>query len=144
LDDAHEGLQAGWNEGRALPQRIVVPFAYQTQLAGINDQSIHEIVWYARDFEVPQEWREHHILLHFGAVDYRCTVWINGQEVGHNQGGHVPFWFDQAELLDGGQVVAQTEEDTASSSAPEVADSWCQSVVARCAASLRHSFAAFA
>jgi beta-galactosidase/beta-glucuronidase len=70
-----------------------------TQLSGINDQSIHEIVWYARDFEVPQEWREQDVLLHFGAVDYRCTVWLNGEEVGHNQGGHVPFSFDIAPYL---------------------------------------------
>jgi beta-galactosidase/beta-glucuronidase len=99
FDDADEGLSAGWCEGRTLPQRIVVPFAYQTELSGINDQSIHEIVWYARDFEVPAAWREQDVLLHFGAVDYRCTVWVNGQEVGHNQGGHVPFWFDIAPYL---------------------------------------------
>jgi hypothetical protein len=53
FDDADEGLGAGWKEGRTLPQRIVVPFAYQTELSGINDQSVHEIVWYARDFDVP-------------------------------------------------------------------------------------------
>jgi beta-galactosidase/beta-glucuronidase len=60
---------------------------------------IQEIGWYARDFEVPPSWREQDVLLHFGAVDYRCTVWLNGQEVGHNQGGHVPFSFDIAPYL---------------------------------------------
>lgn len=99
FDDADEGLTNNWSDGRTLPQRIVVPFAYQTQLSGINDQSIHEVVWYARDFEVPQEWREQDIVLHFGAVDYRSAVWVNGQEVGHNQGGHVPFSFDIAPYL---------------------------------------------
>jgi beta-galactosidase/beta-glucuronidase len=103
FDDADEGLSAAWNDGRALPQRITVPFAYQTELSGINDKSIHEIVWYARDFEVPAAWRDGDVLLHFGAVDYRTTVWINGQEVGHNQGGHVPFWFDIAPYLQEGR-----------------------------------------
>ena len=42
---------------------------------------------------VPPEWREEDVLLHFGAVDYRTIVWLNGREVGHNRGGHVPFSF---------------------------------------------------
>lgn len=102
FDDADEGLRAGWSKGRALPRRITVPFAYQTALSGVNDQSIHEIVWYARDIEVPAAWRAGDILLHFGAVDYRATVWMNGQEVGHNRGGHVPFSFNIAPYLQDG------------------------------------------
>lgn len=84
-------------------KRIVVPFPYQSELSGINDKSIHEVVWYARSFEVPDEWRGKELLLHFGAVDYRATVWVNGQEVGHNQGGHVPFSFEISPYLHEGQ-----------------------------------------
>ncbi|MFN2516303.1 MAG: glycoside hydrolase family 2 protein [Pyrinomonadaceae bacterium] len=96
FDDKNEGLRLGWHDGRELPQKIIVPFAYQTELSGINDKSIHECVWYARTFEVLDEWQDHDLLLNFGAVDYASTVWINGQEVGHNRGGHVPFQFDIA------------------------------------------------
>ncbi|HKP45244.1 MAG TPA: glycoside hydrolase family 2 TIM barrel-domain containing protein [Pyrinomonadaceae bacterium] len=96
VDDANEGMRDGWHDGRALPQTIVVPFAYQTERSGINDKSIHEVVWYARSFELPAEFYQRDLLLNFGAVDYACTVWVNGQEVGHNQGGHVPFQFDIA------------------------------------------------
>ncbi|HJT64835.1 MAG TPA: glycoside hydrolase family 2 TIM barrel-domain containing protein [Pyrinomonadaceae bacterium] len=95
FDDANQGLQLGWYDGRNLPGRITVPFAYQTPLSGINDKSIHEYMWYARSFEVPADWHGD-LLLNFGAVDYSSTLWINGQEVGHNQGGHVPFQFDIA------------------------------------------------
>jgi beta-galactosidase/beta-glucuronidase len=102
-DDTGDGLQGGWQDGRPLPGRITVPFAYQCELSGINDKGVHEVVWYARSFEAPAEWRERDILLHFGAVDYRTTVWVNGQEVGHNRGGHVPFWFDIAPYLKDGQ-----------------------------------------
>ncbi|HEY0730216.1 MAG TPA: hypothetical protein VGD38_19180, partial [Pyrinomonadaceae bacterium] len=102
FDDADEGLQLDWYDGRKLPDRIIVPFCYQAELSGINDKSIHECVWYARDFEVPAEWRGRDILLNFGAVDYSSTVWVNGQEVGHNQGGHVPFQFDIAPYLKSG------------------------------------------
>jgi hypothetical protein len=103
FDDANEGLNEGWQDGRELPQRIIVPFAYQTELSGINDKSIHEVVWYARSFELPDEFYKRDLLLNFGAVDYACTVWVNGQEVGHNRGGHVPFQFDIAPYLQPGE-----------------------------------------
>ena len=96
FDDDNRGIALGWNDGRTLPLRIVVPFAYQTKLSGINDKSIHEYVWYARTFSLPEDWCCGDLLLNFGAVDYAATVWVNGQEVGHNRGGHVPFQFDIA------------------------------------------------
>ena len=99
FDDADEGQNAGWHDGRELPLRIVVPFVYQTELSGINDKTVHEIVWYARSFEIPKDWQQSDVLLNFGAVDYASTVWVNGQQVGHNQGGHVPFQFDIAPYL---------------------------------------------
>ena len=96
FDDDNAGLEEGWHDGRTLPARIVVPFPYQSEMSGINDKSVHAVVWYARTFDVPEAWRGRDLLLHFGAVDYRSTVWVNGHEVGHNQGGHVPFSFDIA------------------------------------------------
>lgn len=94
FDDSDQGLHTGWTDGRKLGGSIVVPFPYQCEMSGINDRSIHEVVWYARNFVVPDEWQGQDVLLHFGAVDYRTLVWLNGQEVGHNRGGHVPFWFN--------------------------------------------------
>jgi beta-galactosidase/beta-glucuronidase len=96
FDDDIAGTDQGWHDGRELPARITVPFGYQTELSGINDKSIHECVWYARTFEIPEQWLGGDLLLNFGAVDYSSTTWINGNEVGHNQGGHVPFQFDIA------------------------------------------------
>ena len=49
---------------------------------------------HASRFEVPEGWEERDLLLHFGAVDYQTTLWVNGVEVGHNRGGHVPFSFE--------------------------------------------------
>ena len=66
FDDRDVGLAEEWFDGRALPERIVVPFPYQCARSGINDRSIHEVVWYARRFEVPDEWRGRDLLLHFG------------------------------------------------------------------------------
>ncbi|HYG35576.1 MAG TPA: glycoside hydrolase family 2 TIM barrel-domain containing protein, partial [Clostridia bacterium] len=102
FDDANQGLQQAWWNGRKLGNSIVVPYPYQTELSGINDKGIHEVVWYARDFTVPEDWQNQDLLLHFGAVDYRTIVWINGREVGHNLGGHVPFWFNIRPYLKAG------------------------------------------
>ena len=103
FDNANRGRELGWHFGLPLEKRIVVPFPYQSELSGVGDRSVHEIVWYARSFEVPEEWRGQNVLLNFGAVDYRTTVWVNGQEVGHNRGGHVPFAFDVAPYLREGE-----------------------------------------
>jgi beta-galactosidase/beta-glucuronidase len=103
FDDENRGRQLGWQYGLPLAQRIVVPFPYQSELSGVGDKTIHEVVWYSRSFEALADWRGKDLLLHFGAVDYRSTIWINGQEVGHNQGGHVPFEFDIAPYLNQGQ-----------------------------------------
>ena len=72
-------------------QTILVPFAYQSDLSGIGDRSLHDTVWYSRLFEAPTAER---LLLHFGAVDYEATVWLNDVEVVHHEGGHTPFSAD--------------------------------------------------
>ncbi len=99
FDDENRGREWGWHYALPSVTKIIVPFPYQCELSGINVKEVHEIVWYSRTFDVPPDWRGQDLLLHFGAVDYRCVIWVNGQEVGHNQGGHVPFWFDIAPYL---------------------------------------------
>ncbi len=56
FDDADQGRDQGWQDGRALGSRIVVPFPYQSELSGISDKGVHEVVWYARSVEVPHSW----------------------------------------------------------------------------------------
>jgi beta-galactosidase/beta-glucuronidase len=102
FDDTDQGIAMGWPLGLPLDRQIIAPFPYQSELSGINDKSVHEIIWYARDFEVPTNWKGMNVLLHFGAVDYECTVWVNGQEVGHNRGGHTPFQFNIGPYLNVG------------------------------------------
>ena len=59
-------------------------------------------VWFKRSFQaVPME--ECRTLLYFGAVNYDCRVWVNGQEVGHHVGGFTPFNFDISDLLKEGE-----------------------------------------
>lgn len=102
-DYGSRGRRMGWQDGRAFDDSILVPFAYQTERSGIGDKGVHEVVWYARSFDRPPEWADKDVLLHFGAVDYACTLYVNGVEVGHNKGGHVPFSFDIAPYCHDGE-----------------------------------------
>ncbi len=89
FDPDDQGLAEGWG-AEPFEERITVPFAHQWAASGLNDKRICEVVWYARDFDLPDDWDENHVLLHFSAVDYEATVWLNGEEVGFHRGGHVP------------------------------------------------------
>lgn len=112
FDDANQGLAGKWYVDFDFPLRIQVPFPYQASASGIGTTAIHEIVWYARNFIVPPTWASGDLLLHFGAVDYRTEVWINGELVGRNCGGHVPFALNIAPWLRPGEnrVVLRVED----------------------------------
>ena len=79
----------------AYDEQILVPYPVESQLSGVQKPlSDQEMLWYQRTFEVPEKWSGQQIMLHFGAVDWEATVYINGQEVGMHQGGYDPFSFD--------------------------------------------------
>jgi beta-galactosidase/beta-glucuronidase len=100
FDDANRGLAEGWAQRtQAFSRRIQVPYAFETKLSGIGDTGFHRWVWYRRAIAVPPDWAGRRVLLKFGAVDYRATVWVNGQLMGSHEGGSVPFWFDITKAL---------------------------------------------
>jgi beta-galactosidase/beta-glucuronidase len=103
FDDANAGLNANWAAGqRKFSKSIAVPFAFETKKSGIGDTSFHPWVWYRRIVTLPTAWKGRRVLLHFGAVDYRARVWVNGKEAGQHEGGGTPFWFDVTPLLAAG------------------------------------------
>ena len=74
---------------------ILVPFAIQSSLSGVQKSvSANEVLWYEREFTIPSKWNGQHILLHFGAVDWKADVWVNDIKVGSHTGGYTPFYFD--------------------------------------------------
>ncbi|MBL8233881.1 MAG: glycoside hydrolase family 2 [Bryobacterales bacterium] len=103
FDDTNEGLAQKWASGsRKFTRTITVPFAFETKLSGIGDTSFHPWIWYRRSVDLPAAWQGKRVLLHFGAVDYRAMVWVNGQLAGQHEGGSVPFRFDITDLLAAG------------------------------------------
>lgn len=82
---------------------INVPFAYEAELSGIGVMEFHDTVWYRRSFTIPQEWNGRHVLLHFGAVDYACDVWVNSRHLLRHVGGQTEFSVDITDALTAGQ-----------------------------------------
>ena len=86
-------------------ERLWSPSVSRALSSGISDPSFHEVVWYRRTIQIPEGWRSGRILIHFGAVDYQATVWVNGNQVGAHQGGHVGFEIDITDYLKPSQNV---------------------------------------
>jgi hypothetical protein len=87
-----------------LPERVNVPYPVESALSGVmraaNDNRNH--LFYRRTFTVPAGWSGRRVQLHFGAVDWRATVWVNGIQVGTHTGGYDAFSFDITPQLGGG------------------------------------------
>ncbi len=83
--------------------QILVPYPIESALSGVKRKlKPRERLWYRRVFTVNQNLRGGLIILHFGAVDWYCRVFINGVGVGEHTGGYDPFSFDITDyLLDG-------------------------------------------
>lgn len=75
--------------------RILVPFAVESSLSGVGKRlGGQNELWYNRTFTVSPKWNGKRVLLHFGAVDWKADVWVNGVCVGTHTGGFTPFEFD--------------------------------------------------
>lgn len=83
--------------------KILVPFPAESALSGVK-KAVGEVnhLWYRRYVEVPSSWKGQRVLLHFGAVDWECHVYVNGELVGEHRGGYDPFSFDITPALKNG------------------------------------------
>ncbi len=90
IDHGDSGLERGLRD-RELRDRITVPFCPESPLSGVNNPDFLNAVWYRREVTIPEAWRGRDVLLHFQAVDYDATVWVNGVEVARHRGGFTPI-----------------------------------------------------
>jgi beta-galactosidase/beta-glucuronidase len=127
FDDADKGLAEGWESStRKFSRTITVPFAPETKLSGIGDTAFHPYVWYRKSVTLPASFQGKNTLLHFGAVDYVATVWVNGRYVGEHLGGGTPFHFDITHLLKSGanQIVLRAEDQPTDRAQPRGKQYW--------------------
>ena len=96
-----------------LGTKINVPFCPQSKLSGVEDKDFMTSVWYKREVELTEEQAAGKVILHFGAVDYWATVYVNGKRVGKHKGGYVSFKFDVTEYVHAGKntICLHAEDD---------------------------------
>jgi hypothetical protein len=115
FDDADEGLAERWFERmEPFTRMIVVPFAPESELSGVHETGFHPVVWYRREVQVDQADRRDRLLIHFGAVDYKATVWVNGRMAVEHTGGQTPFSAEITPLLVPGEtqaIVVRAEDE---------------------------------
>ena len=89
FDDNNEGEEKKYFLNFPNTNKICVPFTYETKLSGIQDESIHYVVWYNRKIVISKEQLYNNkIILNFEGSDYITKVWINGNYVGQNIGAY--------------------------------------------------------
>ncbi|MEV7686761.1 glycoside hydrolase family 2 protein [Streptomyces bungoensis] len=132
-DDADEGERAGWFGEAAtggFDREITVPFPPEAPASGIGETAPHAVVWYRR--RVPHEILAaddgHRALVHFGAVDHRAKVWLDGRLVAEHVGGQTPFTADVTHALRPGAdehvLVVRAEDQPADLAQPRGKQDW--------------------
>ncbi len=95
----------------APDREIPVPLPWQAAFHELESYIGH--AWYQTTLELDDEWLSGELLLHFGAVDYACEVYVNGQKVGAHEGGYTAFEFPiRAFVHPGANVLAVRVFDT--------------------------------
>jgi beta-galactosidase/beta-glucuronidase len=103
---------------RELTDRIIVPFCPESELSGLGHTDFMRAVWYRREVQTPASWAGKQLLLHFQAVDYETTVWVNGNEAGRHRGGFTPFTVDLTGFTKAGEtmtIVVRARDDAKAS-----------------------------
>jgi beta-galactosidase/beta-glucuronidase len=110
----------------AWDRTIVVPYAPEAMDSGIGDTGFYTACWYRRVIEVPPHASGDRLLLHFGAVDYAATVWLDGALAGGHEGGYTPFSIDLTDFLSGAtcEIVVRAEDDPADLTKPRGKQDW--------------------
>ena len=119
IDQGKSGAVRGlYREGAELSGSITVPFCPESSLSGVGYKDFMYGVWYKRKVNIPAQTGR--TVLHFGAVDYFCRVYVNGEVAGEHKGGYVSFSFDITELIREGEneIAVFARDDTRSGKIP--------------------------
>jgi beta-galactosidase/beta-glucuronidase len=106
--------------------QIVVPFAPEAPASGLGNTGFYKACWYRRRCVLPPLEDRHRRLLHFGAVDYRATVWVDGILCGAHEGGYTPFTVDITSLARGSdcEIIVLAEDDPHDLAKPRGKQDW--------------------
>ena len=93
---------------------IEVPFCPESPLSGIGHKDFMNHVQYRRNVIITAEQLKGSVIMNFGAVDYECTLFVNGNKAGTHRGGYISFAFDITEFLKEGEneLIVSVFDDT--------------------------------
>ena len=114
FDFARSGMDRELFRSEGFDRQITVPFAPQSELSGVGFTDFIPEMWYQRRLEIPADWDGKRILLHFGAVDYIASIYIDGKIAGRHWGGSSSFTIDITRLVSAGKthnLVIRVEDD---------------------------------
>ena len=119
FDDQNIGETQKYYNNFPKSRKIQIPFTYETKLSGINDQTIHENIWYQKNINIQSNPKKESIILYFEGSDFITKVWINGNYIGKNIGGYHRFSFNITNfLINGENNFTIKVEDSLSKSQP--------------------------
>ena len=117
FDDEKIGEQKEFFKIFPIDKKIIVPYTYETKMSGINDQSVHENIWYSKNINLKKIDKK--FIIHFEGSDFITKLWINGKYVSMNIGGYHRFSFDITKfLIEGNNNFTIKVEDSLSKSQP--------------------------
>lgn len=113
IDNGRSGVERNLMAvGAQLSGEITVPFCPESRLSGLAHTDFMYGVWYKRTVDIADI--SGRVLLHFGAVDYCATVFVNGETAGTHKGGYVSFCLDITAFVHSGsnEIAVFAEDDT--------------------------------
>ena len=106
IDDACVGVDKKYYLRSSLEGKITVPFCPESKLSGVGHKDFMNCVWYRKSLDLPESYKGKNIILHFGAVDYRSLIYVNGTLAKEHIGGYSSFSVDITKyLMDEGNYI---------------------------------------
>lgn len=129
FDDADSGETESWYKkpNHAFPQKINVPYVYQSKRSGICEKEVHDTVWYRRTVRMESRFQNKRFLLNFGAADFYTKIWVNGCYAGEHTGGYSSFAVDVTDFVKCGEdndIVVRIYDDGGSREQPRGKQGW--------------------
>ena len=103
LDPVKTGWERGLKDSKGFDGKIIVPFAPESKLSGVEHKEFIPCIWYQREIAIPAEWAGKDVVLNFGAVYYESEIYIDGKFVDRHFGGSDSFSVDITSFVKAGQ-----------------------------------------
>lgn len=121
FDFSQSGMEDSLYLSQGFKDHITVPFCPESPLSGVGFKNFIPAMWYHRTLSIPSSWQGQRILLHFGGVDYRTQIFIDGRQVAEHYGGAASFSVDITRFVkpgDSHQLVLYVQDDVRSQLQP--------------------------